>query len=451
MKKLLGSVFAMMMAIVAFNSCSDVPEPFDIPEFAKDSTKTDTATVSPKGTGTKDDPYNVAAVLKLYSDGVLPENEVYIEGTVTEIKTSDFSTQYGNLTYYINDGGSTSTFYIYRGYYYNGDKFTSADQLKVGDKVVLRGTLTLYNNTKETNQGSSIISINGKTNGGGSSTTGTPKGSGTQADPYNATKAIQVGAALDENGKAEKVYVEGIVSQVKEIDTGQYGNATYYISEDGTTNTNSDQFYVYRGYNMNGDKFTSEDQLKVGMKVVVLGDIVNFKGNTVEMTQGSRIVSADGGQTTTVGLNETFAASQGNFTIKDISKGDGLSYVWKWNDSKYMRASAYVNKTNIPAQSRLTSPAFSLEGLKSATLTFDHAERFFGNAAEELKVQVSTDGQNWTDLPVSNYTDGKNWTFVTTTCDLSKYAGQKTVYIGFLYTSTSEHAATWEIKNVVVK
>lgn len=118
---------------------------------------------------------------------------------------------------------------------------------------------------------------------------------------------------------------------------------------------------------------------------------------------------------------------------------------------KYMKASSYKNNTNYAAQSRLESPAFSLVGKTSATLTFQVAANFFTTAADNFKVQVSTDGTTWHDVPVSTY-PAKDWKFVTSTCNLSAYAGQSNVRIGFLYTCDGTSAAgTWEIKNVEVK
>ncbi len=75
-----------------------------------------------------------------------------------------------------------------------------------------------------------------------------------------------------------------------EIDPS-YGNATYYISADGTTET---QLEVYRGKYLGGANFLMKDQLKVGDEVVVYGTIVNFKGNTPEYTTGSKLISING-------------------------------------------------------------------------------------------------------------------------------------------------------------
>lgn len=116
-----------------------------------------------------------------------------------------------------------------------------------------------------------------------------PTGEGTQASPYNVAKALQVATALANGEESPEVYVAGEISKVKEISTS-YGNATYYIVDPGYTT----EFYVFHGYWLNGDKFTSADQMKVGGKVVVKGKLINYMGNTPEFAQGNQVVSYDG-------------------------------------------------------------------------------------------------------------------------------------------------------------
>ena len=118
---------------------------------------------------------------------------------------------------------------------------------------------------------------------------GEPAGEGTLESPYNAAKALELAKALGENDSIKNVYIKGKVIEIKEFST-QYGNATYTIgdSEGGVT------LSIYRGKGLKGGKFTSEDQLQVGAEVVVLGTLVNFKGNTPQMTTGSQLVSYNG-------------------------------------------------------------------------------------------------------------------------------------------------------------
>ena len=150
-------------------------------------------------------------------------------------------------------------------------------------------------------------------------------------------------------------------------------------------------------------------------------------------------------------LSEPFDASQGNFTIDSIKLADGVEFVWKWASAAYgMKASGYVNGSKQELQSRLKSPAIDLKSAKSAKLMFDQAINFASDMKQECKVQISTDGKTWTDLDVQGYPTENSWTFVSSTADLTKYCG-KTIYIGFLYSSTPTSAPTWEVKNFAVK
>lgn len=150
-------------------------------------------------------------------------------------------------------------------------------------------------------------------------------------------------------------------------------------------------------------------------------------------------------------ISELFDASQGNFTIDNIKLADGVEFVWKWASAAYgMKASGYVNGSKQELQSRLKSPAIDLKSAKSAKLMFDQAINFASDMKQECKVQISTDGKTWTDLDVQGYPAGNSWDFVSSTADLTKYCG-KTIYIGFLYSSTPTGAPTWEVKNFVVK
>lgn len=150
-------------------------------------------------------------------------------------------------------------------------------------------------------------------------------------------------------------------------------------------------------------------------------------------------------------LSEPFDASQGNFTIDNIKLADGVEFVWKWASAAYgMKASGYVNGSKQELQSRLKSPAIDLKSAKSAKLMFDQAINFASDMKQECKVQISTDGKTWTDLVVQGYPTENSWTFVSSTADLTKYCG-KTIYIGFLYSSSPTSAPTWEVKNFAVK
>ena len=114
-------------------------------------------------------------------------------------------------------------------------------------------------------------------------------GDGTVENPYSVASALY----LITEGKIteDNVYVEGIISKIDEIDTGTYGNATYYISDDGTT---TNQLEVFHGFFLNKDKFKSGTEIKVGDKVIVYGQLVYYNQRTPEFTQGNYIYSLNG-------------------------------------------------------------------------------------------------------------------------------------------------------------
>lgn len=309
MKKIIYSAFALGLALLTFASCEDVPMPYEINYGGNGG---NTATTAPMGDGTQASPYNVAAADSIITAGSQTEANVYIRGIVSKINDIDTGS-YGNATYFISDTGSeTGQLEVYRGYYLGGEKFTSASQLNVGDTVVVLGALVNFNSTHEVAQRNQLYSINGKTvaeNTGGTTTpTAEATGEGTEASPYNVAKVLELYANNSYDANKE-VYVKGKVSKVGSIDTGSYGNATYYISDDGTSNND---FEIYRGFYLNGEKFTSADQLKVGQTVVVCGKLTLYN-TTKEMAQGSKLISIDGEGTSTGG--NTGETTTGNFTI----------------------------------------------------------------------------------------------------------------------------------------
>jgi len=84
--------------------------------------------------------------------------DAYVTGIISNVGSYSSNT----ITYYISsDGTTTSTqLEVYKGKGLNGANFTGADDLGVGDQVVVHGTLTYYNNTTyEFSAGSEIVSL----------------------------------------------------------------------------------------------------------------------------------------------------------------------------------------------------------------------------------------------------------------------------------------------------
>ena len=297
MKKLFYSLFAITMVVFSFTSCEDVPEPYNIP--AKPGTGGDQGgeeQLEGTGAGTLLDPFDCIAAINYATalgTDVESTEDVYIKGKVVSI-TEEYTTDYGNASFDIsNDGESKNTFKVWRALYLGNKKYTSdKTQIKVGDEVIICGkVINYYGNTPETVQGKAYLySLNGVTEDAGGDEPDVPaegeaKGSGTLEDPYNSVAANAYASSLASGEtSANKVYIKGIVSSIKEEYGTQYGNATFYISDDGTSNN---QFYVFRALYLNNEKYTEgKEQLHVGDEVVVYGSVTNYMGNTPETVQG---------------------------------------------------------------------------------------------------------------------------------------------------------------------
>ena len=296
MKKLFYSLFAITMAVFSFTSCEDVPEPYNIPE--KPGTGGEQGgeeELQGSGAGTLLDPYDCIAAInyckQLGADTESTE-DIYIKGKIVSIE-EEYSTQYGNGSFTIsNDGSNSNTFKVWRALYLGNKKYTSGKtQIQVGDEVVIYGkVIYYYGNTAETSQGNAYLySLNGVSEDAGGDTPDEPqgeaKGSGTLDDPYNSVAANAYASSLASGEtSSKKVYIKGIVSSIKEEYGTQYGNGTFYISDDGTS---SNQFYVFRALYLNNEKYTEgKEQLHVGDEVVVYGSVTNYMGNTPETVQG---------------------------------------------------------------------------------------------------------------------------------------------------------------------
>lgn len=288
MKKILYSVFALAIAAFTFTSCEDVPAPYDDPN---DNPIDKPEVFEPSGSGTQADPFNVAAIIKeaekLEEDEV-SEDSYYFEGYVTSIKenydyVNDEGKSFGNATLYISDDeeGSNS-FYVYRAKYFDNKSYTSGVLPQEGDKVVFYGKLTNFRGTLETQQNACyLVSINGETGGSGEEPApGTPEGDGTLENPYNVAGVIAYVSTFEANEESPTdVYIKGKVASIKENyneSDPQYGNATYYISDDGTDNNT---FYIYRSMYLGDTKYTSGDVLEVGDEVIVCGKVTNYVGD----------------------------------------------------------------------------------------------------------------------------------------------------------------------------
>ncbi len=312
MKKTFKLLMLALVGMFALASCEDVPAPYPNPNGG--TTDNTDETITPVGDGTLQNPYNVAGVVEfiqtLGSD-VTSNEAVYVKGKVKSNSTTESTiSQYGNMTFtMVDEGNSTTTFTAFQVYGPGNKKFTSVDQIKEGDEVIVYGKVVNYRgNTPETEgKGSAYVcSINGEGDNGDNNQDDNVEasGTGTQADPFNVAGIIKYTSALEADANStEQVYFKGIVESFKsgEEPGNSYGNATFYIKDKDGSKT----FYCFRVMGPGNKKFTSADQLKEGDEVVVCGNVVNYKGNTPETVSGKAYVYSINGKVDEGGNTET--------------------------------------------------------------------------------------------------------------------------------------------------
>ena len=117
----------------------------------------------PNAPGTQNNPYTVAQAIENAPSTGTSDN-VYIQGIVSSFHANDIVSDGSNYRYYISDDGTTENeLLVYKGKGLNQATFTNAEDLMVGDRVIIYGGLTTYNNTKEIAANNYIVSLTRKT------------------------------------------------------------------------------------------------------------------------------------------------------------------------------------------------------------------------------------------------------------------------------------------------
>ena len=147
--------------------------------------------------GSVDSPKTVAealAAINALEDGATTDAKWYVKGKVAKVATKadeigpNTEKKYKDINYYISEDGSESnTIYVYRGKNLNNTDFTSADQLQVGDDVVVYGKLQKYKNTNtgeivpEMAQGNYLVKTSNANASSGGEGGGSGEGGGGEA------------------------------------------------------------------------------------------------------------------------------------------------------------------------------------------------------------------------------------------------------------------------------
>ena len=107
--------------------------------------------------------------------------------------------------------------------------------------------------------------------------------------PFNSAGAK---AAID-NGVSSDVFVKGKVSSIVSQFSAQYGNATFWISDDGT----AEEFEAYRVLWLGNQKWVEgNDPIAVGDEVLLRGKLTKY-GSTYETSSGKAYIYSVNGKT----------------------------------------------------------------------------------------------------------------------------------------------------------
>lgn len=389
-----------------------------------------------KGTGTKDDPFNVAAAIaKCQQIGSNPSTEkYYVKGTAVDGATADDS--FNNITFDIADTEGGAKFKCFQVKGTDGKPLPAGYAIKKGDEVVVYGPMYNYKgNTPETEGKSAayIVTVNGKATGeGGGGNTPQPSNTSTIDNPYTVAKALDTANALSDNETTtEEFYIKGKVTrkantadEIGPNSSKKYKDMNYYISDDGTQ---SKELYIYRGKYLDGADFTDFEQLKENDEVVVVGKLQKYidskNGNAVVLElKESKIVKLNGqsGSGEQGGGNNGPGTVSGNtITVKAIDFGvangktmdtqtlaDGTKLVFDGggnsNAPKY-----YDTGTNIRMYPKNSVTITASKNIQKVVFTCDEYQGTTYNASGDITAQPGTanlDGKNVTISNISSKT-----------------------------------------------
>ena len=244
------------------------------------------------------------------ADGATSSETYTVTGYITEVVGSVSRNQQSFWMADTKDGGK-----VFEAYYANLPE--GVNEFKAGMKVKITGNLMKYVKDGKVTPEIKNANVEILENGEGGDT---PSGdAGTIDNPYTVAQALEIINAGTYT--KDKVYVSGIVSKIDEIST-QYGNATYYISDDGKTDK---QLQVFRGYTLGGEKFQSEDDLMVGDKVIVWGVLTLYNSKTPEIT-GSQLYAINDETAGGGGGGGSATGDASSFNAADLGLTNGAAF-----------------------------------------------------------------------------------------------------------------------------
>ena len=204
-----------------------------------------------------------------------------------------------------------------------------------------------------------------------------PSGDGTLESPYNVAAAIAFTESLGSATSTDYIYIQGIISSIANNGTyGSYGNATFYISDDGEAS--SPQFEAYRiKYLGNVNWQSGQTNIKVGDEVILCGKVKMFNGQA-EISQDGYLYSLNGETAQEdpelVSIAITTAPTTTSFTIGDTFVFDGkVTATYDDGSTKDVTASVTTDGASViqtAGENKTVTVSYTENGItKTATYT----------------------------------------------------------------------------------
>lgn len=221
---------------------------------------------------------------------------------------------------------------------------------------------------------------------------GTPEGDGTLENPFNAVAASNYAASLPADAVSEKdIYIKGKIASIKENYTTNFGNASFYISDDGTS---SNTFYVFRTLYLNNVKYTEGTLPQVGDDVVICGKVTNYMGNTPETMQNQSYLyslKSNGGGTpeipeNSIVLNPADLGLANGTEVGSTTLSDGT--VLTFDGGGNNNAPKYYNSgTNIRMYPKNSVTIKSSKKISQVIINCDTYENVICNASGDVEAE----------------------------------------------------------------
>lgn len=188
------------------------------------------------------------------------------------------------------------------------------------------------------------------------------KAPGAENNPYTVAQAL---AAEPSNG----VYVQGIVCSISSSSVTSNGQIHYYISADGTEN--GDVLNVYNGLGLNGEKFTSINDIQVGDEVVITGNLSDYNGAN-QLAANNHLVS----------LHRNVVQQDGIIDIADANVTYGTSYTIDTENDVLTDGELTITVTD-PAIASVNGTTITPLAVGSTTISVSSAETAAYTAASD--------------------------------------------------------------------